>query len=314
VAYVKTVWSTGDVITATLANHLETQYDEVKTEVEKIDGTSAIQPDWSNVKNKAHASSHASAGSDPIAPSDIGAFNSISSGSTSDPNTTQESYILTNHANSPGLGLYWHIKTYFYSSKTGNRSQIAQNYNGSGEFLYIRHFYTSWSAWEPLIKESDVSEASTASSIARRNSSGDINARLFRSEYDTTNSSIGFIMTQVDTATNNYIRPSTPAQVKAALGGTQVVNGSYTGDGNTAGRLIDVGFTPKLVIVRGPVSTSEGQWTTVRNTDSILVYSSSTIQKRAELHLATNGFEVGDGNVSVGANENGSIYDYVAIS
>jgi len=55
--------------------------------------------------------------------------------------------------------------------------------------------------------------ASTASTVVRRDGSGDINARLFRSEYDTTNSDIGFIMTQIDTASNNYIRPSTPAAV-----------------------------------------------------------------------------------------------------
>lgn len=61
------------------------------------------------------------------------------------------------------------------------------------------------------------SEGSTANTLARRNGNGDIVARLFRSEYDNTNSAIGFIMTQVDTNSNNYIRPSTPGQLKAAL-------------------------------------------------------------------------------------------------
>jgi hypothetical protein len=60
-------------------------------------------------------------------------------------------------------------------------------------------------------------ESSTASRIVSRNSSGDINARLFRSEYDSTNASINYIMTQVDTASNNYIRPSTPAQFRSAV-------------------------------------------------------------------------------------------------
>ena len=62
-----------------------------------------------------------------------------------------------------------------------------------------------------------LTSASTGSTVVERDSSGDINARLFRSEYDGTNSSIGFIMTQVDTASNNYIRPSTPAQLRASL-------------------------------------------------------------------------------------------------
>ncbi|MFW5704348.1 MAG: hypothetical protein ACOCXG_00765, partial [Nanoarchaeota archaeon] len=69
-----------------------------------------------------------------------------------------------------------------------------------------------------LVDGYNVAEASTASTIALRNSAGDINARLFRSEYDATNSNIGYIMTQIDTATNNYIRPSTPAQLVTGLG------------------------------------------------------------------------------------------------
>ncbi|BAK73755.1 phage tail protein [Arcobacter sp. L] len=66
--------------------------------------------------------------------------------------------------------------------------------------------------------------ASTPNTVAVRDSAGDINARIFKSEYDTTNPSIGFIMTQVDTASNNYIRPSTPAQVVAALGAVTVAS------------------------------------------------------------------------------------------
>lgn len=62
-----------------------------------------------------------------------------------------------------------------------------------------------------------LAELSTPSTVVARNGSGDINARLFRSEYDTTNASINYIMTQIDTAGNNYMRPSTPAQVAAAL-------------------------------------------------------------------------------------------------
>jgi hypothetical protein len=60
--------------------------------------------------------------------------------------------------------------------------------------------------------------AGTANTHALRDGSGDIHARLFRSEYDTTNGTIGYIMTQIDTATNNYLRPSTPAQVRTGLG------------------------------------------------------------------------------------------------
>ena len=62
-----------------------------------------------------------------------------------------------------------------------------------------------------------IATASTANTVALRDSAGDINARLFRSEYDSTNASCNYFMTQVDTASNNYMRPSTPAQVRTSL-------------------------------------------------------------------------------------------------
>jgi hypothetical protein len=68
-----------------------------------------------------------------------------------------------------------------------------------------------------LLDGHQLTTASTGSTVVERDASGDINCRLLRSEYDTTNSSIGYIMTQVDTGTNNYVRPSTPAQVRSAL-------------------------------------------------------------------------------------------------
>jgi hypothetical protein len=72
----------------------------------------------------------------------------------------------------------------------------------------------------------------TGNTHALRDGSGDIHARLFRSEYDSTNANIGFLMTQVNTGTDNYIRPSTPAQVKMALGGDEVIDkeGTIGGD------------------------------------------------------------------------------------
>jgi hypothetical protein len=63
----------------------------------------------------------------------------------------------------------------------------------------------------------DSSEDNDAGTVVLRDGSGDISTRLFRSEYSSTNASIGFIMTQVDTNNNNYIRPSTPAQLRAAM-------------------------------------------------------------------------------------------------
>lgn len=52
-AYTKTTWNEGAApgISAANLNHLETQYDEVKTELQKADGTSNIQPHGSNLVN-----------------------------------------------------------------------------------------------------------------------------------------------------------------------------------------------------------------------------------------------------------------------
>jgi hypothetical protein len=74
--YVKKIWETGEVIDKTDLDHLETQYDAVKAEVQKIDGTSDIKPDWSNIVNKAHKASHATGGTDALTPADIGAATS----------------------------------------------------------------------------------------------------------------------------------------------------------------------------------------------------------------------------------------------
>jgi len=61
-----------------------------------------------------------------------------------------------------------------------------------------------------------VSSTAMADSIMQRNSSGDTWARLFRSSYSTANPDIAGIYT-TKTIGSDYMRPSTPAQLKAAL-------------------------------------------------------------------------------------------------
>lgn len=75
-------------------------------------------------------------------------INSISTGSVNDPDTTTLSHVLSNHANSPGGGVYWHILTMFYTSRTGNRGQIAITYNGTVSRIMTRHCFSSvWTPW-----------------------------------------------------------------------------------------------------------------------------------------------------------------------
>jgi hypothetical protein len=77
----------------------------------------------------------------------------------------------------------------------------------------------------------NAATASTINTVVARDASGDINARLFRSEYDSTNASIGYIMTQVNTGADNYMRPSTPAQLKSTLGLFSAMYGYNNGSG-----------------------------------------------------------------------------------
>ena len=69
-----------------------------------------------------------------------------------DPNASIHPVILSNHANTPNNSYYWYITTTFYSviSSTGNRSQIAVQYNG-GISTYSRTCYNNvWTAWSRL--------------------------------------------------------------------------------------------------------------------------------------------------------------------
>jgi len=96
------------------------------------------------------------------------------------------------------------------------------------------------------ITNSGGTEASTASTVVKRNSSGDINARLFRSEYDSQASSgnINHIMVQHNTSTDNYIRPASPATIRSVLNvadGANAYSFPYT---------IDTGASANTVVRR----------------------------------------------------------------
>lgn len=116
-----------------------------------------------------------------------------------------------------------YLKTHL-DGRLAGKADSGHNHDGTYALSSHTHDYSSTflgisakAADASLLNGVAAAEASTASTIVKRNSSGDINARLFRSEYDSTNATIGYIMTQVDTVSNNYMRPSTPAQVAAAL-------------------------------------------------------------------------------------------------
>lgn len=78
---------------------------------------------------------------------------------TNDPNTTQEALILTNNANSPEPGSYFHIRTYFYNTLTGNKTQTALKYN-NGNAFYIRQCVNGvWTPWQRILSDIDFDGA-----------------------------------------------------------------------------------------------------------------------------------------------------------
>lgn len=90
--------------------------------------------------------------SDAIKNVQIWGQNAIAHDLAVDPNVATDSYILTNHSNSPGQNLYWHIQTYFFANKTGNKAQIAIAYNGTTSQIQTRHLYgTTWTPWRAFV-------------------------------------------------------------------------------------------------------------------------------------------------------------------
>jgi hypothetical protein len=112
---------------------------------------------------------------------------------------------------------------------------------------------------------SNATTASTASTIPYRDASGDITARLFRSEYDSqaTAGNINHIMVQHNTATDNYIRPASPATIRSVLN---------VEDGATADQLCF-----KTIPIYSPGPVHEGTATADSTADSFSMFSGTGI-------------------------------------
>jgi len=160
--------------------------------------------------------------------------------------------VVSQYANSPiGKAVMLHsgsvgkpswFTSYFYFMKTANRdssggySGIAIDYL-TGEICggkaSTNADLLTWQRMQKydatIVVDADATVANTANKIVQRNSSGDINARIFRSEYVTLSSSPTYFMTQQALgASNNYIRPTSLAQVKTALGTMSPVKATST--------------------------------------------------------------------------------------
>lgn len=102
------------------------------------------------------------------------------------------------------------------------------------------------------VDTADVTETNSGSRIVRRDSAGDIHARLLRSQYTVATATPNYLMAQHAVGTgDNYARPSTLAQVKAAMGAADVARLIATGDGLTGGGNLTADRT--LVVDRNTV-------------------------------------------------------------
>ncbi len=68
---------------------------------------------------------------------------------TQDPDSSVYPHFLSNHANTPDSGYYWHITQQFYSSvaSNANRSQVAVCYTGDRRMYFRASYSGAWSAW-----------------------------------------------------------------------------------------------------------------------------------------------------------------------
>ena len=127
--------------------------EEHLTEKASLNGVGHVQ--LSNLINGTSATKAATEKAVSDASSNVKAWgqNAVNAGATNvDPNTTQDSYILTDHVNSPGGGVFWHIQTYFYANRLGNKGQIAISYNGNTSQMYTRHIYgATWTPWRQVL-------------------------------------------------------------------------------------------------------------------------------------------------------------------
>lgn len=115
-----------------------------------------------------------------------------------------------------------------YADLTGKPSLFSGSYNDLSNKPTIPTNTNQLTNGAGYITNSGGTEAATASTVVKRNSSGDINTRLFRSSYANQSTISGGIAYRVST-TDNYIRfCDSPSAIRSFIGaGTSSFSGSY---------------------------------------------------------------------------------------
>ena len=122
-----------------------------------------------------------------------------------------------------------------------------------------------------------ASTANTASQIVQRDGSGDIQVRLLRSNYASTQAlpSTGFLMGQVNTSSDNYVRPHTKAQILSFLNVADGANAyslpTYPANMNQYVRTTDNVHFEGLMVGQTSGSTAN----TIRCVGDVVAYYSS---------------------------------------
>lgn len=102
-----------------------------------------------------------------------------------------------------------------------------------------------------------------------------------------------------------------PVEVSWKNSRLRLATGSYTGNGSTTGREIDIGFQPDLVQIKhGGTARVFELFSANESLEVVGGALSNDIINNSAVHTSTNGFTVGDGNNS--GNQNTETYHYRA--